>query len=175
MIAPERRDVGARLIVAYKVVKAVGEVLLAATLVVLAATGEMEALRDLAHHLREDVASRWSLLVGRALAAVTTRRGLHLLQIGLVLDGILSAVEGWSLWLGHRWGEWLVVAATATPLPLEVAHFARTHRPSRAALIAVNLAVVLYLARRIARRSTAPRSHRGRAPRDLEPGREENG
>jgi len=149
-VGVERRDVGIRLIVLYKAVKAVAEVLLAAALVALAASGELAALRDLARHLREHVASRWSLLAGRALATLLSQRGVRLLELGLLLDGILSGFEGWALWRGHRWGAWLVVVATATPLPLELRELARTHRASRAALVAVNVAVVAYLAFRLA-------------------------
>ncbi|HYS82119.1 MAG TPA: DUF2127 domain-containing protein, partial [Anaeromyxobacteraceae bacterium] len=86
-----RPDLGVRLIVLYKVAKALLEFSAAIGLVVLAATGEIETLRDLAHQLREDLASRWSLLLGRALGAITNR-GVHLVELGLVLDGVVSAV-----------------------------------------------------------------------------------
>jgi uncharacterized membrane protein (DUF2068 family) len=143
------RPLGVRLIVLYKAVKAVAELALAAGLLALAASGEVESMRELAAELRHHVASRWSLLAGRALGALASARGVHLLELGLVLDAALSAVEGWSLWRGYRWGEWLVVVATATPLPLEVLDIARSHRLSRVVLAVVNAAVVVYLARRI--------------------------
>jgi uncharacterized membrane protein (DUF2068 family) len=143
------RPLGVRLIAGYKAAKAVGEIALAIGLVALAASGEVDAVRELAAQLRHDVASRWSLLAGRALGAIASVRGVHLLEIGLLLDGVLSAVEGWSLWRGYRWGPWLVVAATATPLPLELLEIVRTHRPSRVVLAILNAAVVAYLARRI--------------------------
>jgi uncharacterized membrane protein (DUF2068 family) len=150
--APTRNPLGIRLIVLYKGVKAVGEIALAVTLVVLAAAGELESVRELARELSRHVASRWSLLAGRALAALASPRGVRLVEVGLLLDGVLSAVEGWSLWRGYRWGPWLVVVATASPLPLELLEIARTHRLSRIALAAANVAVVAYLARRLARR-----------------------
>jgi uncharacterized membrane protein (DUF2068 family) len=149
-----RPDLGVRLIVLYKVAKALLEFVAAIGLVVLAATGELETLRHLAHQLREDLASRWSLLLGRALGALTNH-GVHLVEIGLALDGVVSAIEGWALWRGHRWGAWLVVVATATPLPLEVVAISRSHRPWRVLLAVVNAAVVVYLAREIVRRRSA--------------------
>ena len=149
-----RRDLGVRLIVLYKVAKALLEFSAAIGLVVLAASGEIETLRDLAHQLRENLASRWSLLLGRALRALTNR-GVHLVELGLVLDGFVSAVEGWTLWRGYRWGAWLVVVATAAPLPLEVVAISRSHRPWRVLLAVVNVAVVVYLARQIVRRRAA--------------------
>ncbi len=156
MSSREPRALGLRLIVLYKYVKSVVEVLLAVALVVLAARGEIETLREVAIQLKEHVASRWSLMLGRALAALVSERGVHLLEIGLALDGVWSAFEGWSLARGYRWGPWLVIAATATPLPLEIHEIVRTHRLSRVVVAIVNLAIVLYLARDVRRRHARP-------------------
>jgi uncharacterized membrane protein (DUF2068 family) len=149
-------DVGVRLIVLYKGVKAAAELALVVALVVLAATGEIAWVRELARGLREHIASRWSVEVGRLLAAVASQRGLHLVEIALSLDGALSAIEGYSLARGYAWAPWLVVAATALPLPLEARAIVHTHRLSRVAIALVNAAVVAYLARRIARQRRAP-------------------
>lgn len=152
----EPRALGVRLIVLYKGVKSVVEIALAIALVVLAAVGEIATLREVAIQLKENLASRWSLMLGRALAALVSQRGVHLLELGLALDGVVSAFEGWSLSRGYRWGPWLVLAATATPLPLEIHEIVRTHRPSRVVLAVVNLAIVLYLARDLRRSGSAP-------------------
>ena len=145
-------DLGVRLIVAYKGVKAVAELALAVVLVVLAASGELVALKHLATHLREHLASRWSVLAGRAIGALASERGGHLIEIGLALDGLVSSVEAITLWRGYRWAPWLVVVATASPLPLEIAQIVRTPRLSRVGLAMVNFAVVGYLVLRIARK-----------------------
>ena len=92
------------------------------------------------------------MLAGRAIGALMSERGVHIVEIGLALDGLVSAVEAITLWRGYRWAPWLVVVATASPLPLEIAEIARTPRPSRVGLAMVNLAVVGVLARHIARR-----------------------
>ena len=152
MAAPERRELGVRLIVLYKGAKAIAEIALAAGLVALAASGEIATFRELAIQLKENVASRWSSLLGRALATLVSERGVHLLEIGLALDGLLSALEGWSLWRRTRWGAWLVVAASSIPLPLEAVEISRAHRPWRIVLALLNVAVVVYLARWISRR-----------------------
>ena len=91
-------------------------------------------------------------LAGRTIGALVSDRGVHLIEIGLALDGLLSSVEAITLWRGYRWAPWLVVVATASPLPLEIAQIVRTPRPSRVGLAMVNLAVVGYLAQRIARK-----------------------
>jgi uncharacterized membrane protein (DUF2068 family) len=146
------RDVGVRLILAYKMGKAVAELSFAVALVALAASGELATVRHFATGLREHLASRWSVLVGRAIGALVSARGVHLVEIGLALDGLVSAFEGFALWRGYPWAPWLVVAATAAPLPLEIASIVRTHRLSRLALAVVNVVVIGYLARRSSRR-----------------------
>jgi uncharacterized membrane protein (DUF2068 family) len=99
--------------------------------------------------MQEHVVSRWSVLLGKALAALVSERGVRLLELGLALDALVSAVEGWSLWRGYRWGAWLVVSATALPFPLEVWAIARDRGPWRLLLALINVAVVAYLVRRI--------------------------
>lgn len=167
MSSQEPRALGVRLIVLYKYVKAIAEAALAIALVVLAARGEIATLREVAIQLKEHVASRWSLMLGRVLATLVSERGVHLLEIGLALDSVVSAFEGWSLARGYRWGPWLVIVATATPLPLEVHEILRTHRPSRVVLAIVNLAIVLYLAREVrrSRHADARRAPAAASPR----------
>ena len=138
----KREDLGVRLIVLYKGAKAVAELAAAAGLVVLAVTGEIAALREAATVLQEHVASRWSLLLGKAIAELVSERGVRLLEVGLGLDAVVSAVEGWSLWRGYRWGPWLVVLATALPLPLEIWAITRERGPWRLLLALLNVAVV---------------------------------
>jgi hypothetical protein len=94
---------GVRLIAAYKGVKAVAELALAVVLVVLAASGELVAMTHLATHLREHLASRWSVLAGRAIGAMVSGRSVHLIEIGLALDGLVSGVEAFTLRRGYRW------------------------------------------------------------------------
>ncbi|HVI94426.1 MAG TPA: DUF2127 domain-containing protein [Anaeromyxobacter sp.] len=161
MSTAQPRAIGVRLIVLYKAVKAVLEIALAFTLVALAAAGEIATLREVAIQLKEHLASRWSLSLGRALGALVSERGVHLLELGLALDGVVSAFEGWSLARGYRWGPWLVIFATATPLPLEIHAIVRAPSPSRIALAIVNLAIVLYLARDLRRSGVVGRGAPG--------------
>ncbi|HTT70266.1 MAG TPA: DUF2127 domain-containing protein [Anaeromyxobacteraceae bacterium] len=157
-----RRDLGERLIVLYKALKALVEVLLAVGLVVLSASGGIGGLREFARELRLNLASRWSLALGQLIGGLLTGRGLHLVELGLLIDGAVSAFEGYSLWRGYSWGAWLVVLASALPIPLEAVAIVRHRRPLRVLLVLANLAVVVYLARRIAGRRKPPPSERGR-------------
>jgi uncharacterized membrane protein (DUF2068 family) len=144
-------DAGVRVIVAYKAVKALGEVALLAGLLLLARGGERSALQEVAALARHHLTSRWSELAARALSALWSGHGFRLLELGLLLDAALTAVEGWSLWRGLRWGPWLVVGATLLPLPWELWEIARTGSLARVAVAAVNLVVTAYLARAIVR------------------------
>ena len=76
--------------------------------------------------------------------------------MGLALDGVISAVEAWALWRGHRWGPWLVAVASALPVPLEIWELVRRPSPWRALLLLANLAVVAYLARWLRRHHGGP-------------------
>lgn len=141
------REAGIRLIVGYKLAKAAAWLALAAILLTLAARGRLEHVRLLAAALRAHVASRWSLALADALVALLSVKGLRLVETGLLLDGVLSAVEGWALLHGHRWGPWLVVVASALPLPIEIWEALQRASAPRLALVAVNAAVVAYLLR----------------------------
>jgi uncharacterized membrane protein (DUF2068 family) len=74
----------------------------------------------------------------------------------------MSLLEGWALLHGRWWGPWLVVVATGSLLPFEIAAFLRHPHAVRAALFGVNVAVVWYLARQAIReRSETPPPARG--------------
>ena len=94
--------------------------------------------------------SRWAI----SLAQLAVENGHHparaavrLRLAGLASDAAITLVEAWALWRGHRWGAWLVMVASALPLPLEAVGLWRHPSPWRGALLLLNGAVVLYLAR----------------------------
>jgi uncharacterized membrane protein (DUF2068 family) len=160
----ERGDPGLRLVIAYKAVKAVAEAAGAVAVVVLAASGRLDAVRDVASAWQEHVGHHLAIVTGRALAALLSEGGLRWVEIGLALDALVSGFEGFALWRGYRWAAWIVAGATAIPLPFELVHMLRRPRPSRIALLAVNAAVVAYLARLIARRERRARRTASPAP-----------
>jgi uncharacterized membrane protein (DUF2068 family) len=156
---PPPRDTGIRLIAAYKLGKAALWITLAVVLAFLVSTGRLEPFRAMALELRAHLASRWSLLLGRALVSALSVKGLRFIEVGLALDGLISAVEAWALWRGYRWAPWLVAAASALPVPFEFWELVRRPSPWRALLLLVNLAVVAYLARWLRRYRTCAASH----------------
>lgn len=82
-----------------------------------------------------------------------------LFGIAGVLYGLLELVEGGGLWLRRRWAEWLTVIATSLLVPFEIYELARKPSVLKAAGLAVNVLIVIYLARivhRKGRRRTGP-------------------
>ena len=70
------------------------------------------------------------------------------LWIGAGLALLYSAIrlaEGYGLWFGRRWAEWLGVVSGGIYVPVEV--YELLHKPSwvKAATLTLNVAVVLYL------------------------------
>jgi uncharacterized membrane protein (DUF2068 family) len=66
--------------------------------------------------------------------------------------GVLEAVEGTGLWLDQLWAEYLTVIATSLLLPFEVYELVRHPTAWKAGGIAVNVAIVVYLAHLLRRR-----------------------
>jgi uncharacterized membrane protein (DUF2068 family) len=137
-------------IIAYKVVKGVLWLVLAPVLAVAVRAGLGHQLVGLADQLRHSTHA-WSLELARLLLRAATPRGLWTVVVALVADGVVSLVEGWALTRGHWWGPWLVVVTTSSLLPLEV--LAVVHHPhvNRFALLGINVAIVVYLARKALR------------------------
>jgi uncharacterized membrane protein (DUF2068 family) len=66
--------------------------------------------------------------------------------------GVLELVEGVGLWLDKLWAEYLTVIATSLLIPFEVYELVHKPGPVKAAGIAVNVLIVIYLAVRLRRR-----------------------
>jgi uncharacterized membrane protein (DUF2068 family) len=149
-----KRDRALALIIAYKLVKGGAWLVLAVVVVVFMHLGLGSDLLGLAEHLKHH-SRAWSIALAEVLVRAASRRGLWTVAVALVLDGTSSLVEGWALAHGAWWGPWLVVVATGSFLPVEVVTLVRHPHVSRAILLAVNLAIVVYLARKALRERRA--------------------
>jgi uncharacterized membrane protein (DUF2068 family) len=145
-----RRDVGFSVIVAYKLAKAAVQLVAAGVLELALHLGALERLHDLAEATRHGT-SRVALMVAHLIGQLTTARHVRILALALSLDGVLSFVEGMALHRRYRWAPWLIVVATGGALPFEIGSLLREVKPLRLALFVVNLALVVYLARRALR------------------------
>lgn len=86
-------------------------------------------------------------LVVRGLAWVS---GLHphrleAIAIGAFLFAALFLVEGVGLWVGKRWAQYLTVVATMVFLPYEIYQLSRLATATRAAVLLLNLGIVILL------------------------------
>jgi uncharacterized membrane protein (DUF2068 family) len=163
------RERGLVLIIAYKLVKGGLWLVLAVGLAIGIHLGIGHRLAGVAEQLRHH-AHAWSLALARLLVRASTPRGLWTIVVALVADGVVSLIEGWALLHGRWWGPWLVVVATGSLLPYELYAVFRHPHPSRVALFVINLAIVVYLARKALRE----RGSRGE-PRPAAPGLGERG
>lgn len=78
--------------------------------------------------------------------------------------GLIRLVEGYGLWQGKHWAEWLAVISAGLYLPLEFQHFTHHATLLSAGVIGFNIALVLYMARLLNRqRAEQPAASHGNA------------
>jgi uncharacterized membrane protein (DUF2068 family) len=77
---------------------------------------------------------------------------LKLAGIAAIVYGVIELVEGTGLWLDRLWAEYLTVVSTSLLLPYELYELVRRPSALKAAGIAVNVAIVVYLAVLLRRR-----------------------
>jgi uncharacterized membrane protein (DUF2068 family) len=105
---------------------------------------ELPVIRGLFRQLGFNISN--SKLVGLLQHALTlSTRTLTLLAIGLAIYTIVEVVEAVGLWLARRWGEYFAMVATSLGLPLEIYDLTRKVTATALVLLAINLALVLYL------------------------------
>ena len=78
-------------------------------------------------------------------AANVTPDQIRHLGLGSFLYAALFFTEGMGLWLQKRWGEWLTVIITASGIPLELYEIHRHTTALKYAVLAVNVAILIYL------------------------------
>ena len=100
-------------------------------------------------------------LVRMALARLLSLDNHDLREIGaaFIAYAAVFVVEGVGLLRRRRWAEWLTVIVTASFIPFEIYELARRPGVAKVFAIALNAAIVAYLAWRRAREHTAHVSH----------------
>ncbi len=71
------------------------------------------------------------------------------LGVGSFVYAVLFLTEGTGLWLMKRWGEWVTVTITSSLVPLEIYEIYRHPTAGKVVVLAINIAVVVYLIWRI--------------------------
>lgn len=108
------------------------------------------------HHLLSLASGhRWLIAAIEQVAGWTAPQRFAL--VGLALSyAALFAIEGVGLWRGRRWGEWLTVAVTSLLIPFEILELLQHRSPWVALVLAVNIAIVVWLFRQLRWRRTLP-------------------
>jgi uncharacterized membrane protein (DUF2068 family) len=135
---------GQRVIATYKLVKGSVQIVLAGVFAAFVVTGGTAHVASIAAAIHPHVPAAWSLELARLL----TVRHIELTGLALLFDGIFSLGEGWALRARRWWGPWVVSVATSLLVPLEIVAIARHPHWPRAIALAVNVAIVAYLARK---------------------------
>lgn len=133
-----------RVIAAYKLLKASLLLVVAATAFRLANAANLLAFSDWVlglpiyrgHVLLVDTIDRLFALGPRKFIAI---------GIATCVYAGVFVVEGWGLWRGRRWAEYLTVIVTLSLIPIELYEIARHVTPLKIATLVVNLAIAAYL------------------------------
>jgi uncharacterized membrane protein (DUF2068 family) len=101
-----------------------------------------------------------SHFVNQAVEKLTNLSPRKIRDLGIVsfIYAALFMTEGIGLWLLKRWAEWFTIITTASLLPFEVYELWRHPTAMKIVVLAINIAVVIYLVYRI--RSNPRRSAR---------------
>jgi uncharacterized membrane protein (DUF2068 family) len=145
--AAKRPGQGLRAIIAYKTVKATGQLGLASLLLCLWPFGLTERVESAARTLLAHTTHLWARHLSELLLQDATPKALALVLLALALDGTFTAFEAFALRRGYAWARWLVVVATSLLLPFELFELLEAPHLSRLAILLVNAGIAAYLAR----------------------------
>ena len=124
---------------------------------------DIQAIAErIVEHFHFNPASRYPRILLDAAAALTDER-LVVLAMGAIAYSTVRFVEAYGLWLQRRWAEWFAVVAGGLYIPIEIYELVRRVTWIRFGLLAVNVAIVAYLALvlRQTQRRDVQASHRG--------------
>lgn len=102
------------------------------------------ALQHWCEALRIDPGSHYLNLALEKATKVSPAQ-IKKLGLGSFLYAGLFLAEGTGLWLRKRWGEWLTVIITSSLVPVEIYEIHRHPSYAKVAVLALNVAIVIYL------------------------------
>ena len=128
-------------------------------LLALAAAGGIISLRHTDMHaatvaflLRHgiDPERRYTQLFIESVAKATNHSVGEIAGVGFAY-ALIRLAEGYGLWRGRHWAEWLAVISAGLYLPLEFQHLTHHATFLNAGVVVANIVIVLYLLRRLNR------------------------
>jgi uncharacterized membrane protein (DUF2068 family) len=103
-----------------------------------------DAAEQWVRDLKLDPGNRFVVAALRRIANLSAEQIRRLGLVGLVYAA-LFVTEGTGLWLLKPWGEWVTVIISGSLVPVEIYEILRHVTLTRAAVVTVNVAVVVYL------------------------------
>jgi uncharacterized membrane protein (DUF2068 family) len=93
--------------------------------------------------------------VHRGLTRVfrVTPKQLKELSLGTFLYAALFLTEGIGLLMRKRWAEYFTIITTASLIPLEIYELSKHLTPAKLLVLAINIAIVIYLVQRVRKTS----------------------
>lgn len=79
--------------------------------------------------------------------AKATHHDFALVATMVLAYAVLRLAEGYGLWKGRPWAEWLAVVSAGIYLPLELEHLARRPTWLNVAIVVFNILLIVYLAK----------------------------
>jgi len=132
------------LIAAFKFVKGLALVLVAVGALRLVHKDVAAEVYRWANAFRVDPNDRYVQLLLVRLSILSDKR-LRELSVGTFLYSALFFTEGTGLFLRKRWAEYFTTIFTASFIPLEIYELARSATFAKGLVLALNVAVVVYL------------------------------
>jgi uncharacterized membrane protein (DUF2068 family) len=137
-----------RLIAAFKLLKAGLLIALGVGAFKLLHKDMAQAIEHVIEALRLDPANHF-IDAAVAKASNLSAEQIKKLGVGSFIYAGLFLTEGVGLWLVKRWAEWLTVIITSSLVPLEIYEIHRHPTPAKVVVLALNVAIVVYLIFRI--------------------------
>jgi uncharacterized membrane protein (DUF2068 family) len=97
-----------------------------------------------------DPERHYTRLFIESVAGATNHHAAEIAAVAIVY-GLIRLVEGYGLWQGKHWAEWFAVISAGIYLPVEFRHFARHATVLNTGVMALNLVIILYLAKLLSR------------------------
>ena len=137
-----------RFIALFKLLKGLLLLVIAVTEIRLLHHDATRTLIDVARVLHVDLDNRYLHGLLAWLLNIDEKE-LRLLSVGTILYSALFSVEGIGLWFAQTWAEYMAVLSTAGLIPVEFYELMKKISAIKGAVLLLNVAIVLYLLRRV--------------------------
>ncbi|HVW19989.1 MAG TPA: DUF2127 domain-containing protein [Opitutaceae bacterium] len=146
---------GLRLIAVLEGVKGLMGLLLAVGAAILSQRDLEDVARATVEALRLDPAAHYTSRFIQE-ASLINAKDMWWVALGALAYSAFRFGEGYGLWRERTWAEWLAVVSGSMYIPLEIVSLTRKPSWLKVIVLLVNLLIVLYVARALARGSRSP-------------------